>query len=304
MARLTKTEVENRSLSVGIKMIGTYIKSNIKTLFRCPRCLNGFMSIPSDIWRKHTTKCQQCAHNVIITQHEAKKRFLQKGLVLLDKYSSSKSIVKTQCYCGIIFFTKPNSVFTENTKSCGCHQKQRVSKCSKGNVLNQRFGNLKVLFEDKEYKLDQKNQQIYWRCLCDCGNQCSVTTASLNYGCVKSCGNCKLFRNGVLTSFKALELHKMIGEGIHNYTTDVLGNVKNINVDIAIPEEKIAIEYDEEYWHKDRRDKDQDQTDKLIKSGWKVIRIFAKRNLPTKQQMDDALSIVRNTNQTLIKIQL
>lgn len=31
-------------------------------------------------------------------------------------------------------------------------------------------------------------KQIYWKCICDCGNVTFVKTADLNYGVVKSCG--------------------------------------------------------------------------------------------------------------------
>jgi hypothetical protein len=47
---------------------------------------------------------------------------------------------------------------------------------------------------------------------------------------------------------------------------------KNYSIDIAIPELKIAIEYDEPYWHKDKEEADKKRQIEIEKGGWKFIR--------------------------------
>jgi len=47
---------------------------------------------------------------------------------------------------------------------------------------------------------------------------------------------------------------------------------KKYNVDIIIPDQKIIIEYDGSYWHKDKASFDKEKTENLKKLGWTVIR--------------------------------
>lgn len=52
-------------------------------------------------------------------------------------------------------------------------------------LTGMRFGRLLVLSRD----MDQSSKHdYYWRCLCDCGNEKSVTTGHLTSGTVSSCG--------------------------------------------------------------------------------------------------------------------
>lgn len=51
------------------------------------------------------------------------------------------------------------------------------------NLINQRFGKLVVL---EVY--ERKNNKVYWKCQCDCGNITNVIGSSLKNGECKSCG--------------------------------------------------------------------------------------------------------------------
>lgn len=53
--------------------------------------------------------------------------------------------------------------------------------------------------------------------------------------------------------------------------------LNNIEVDVFIPELKVAIEFDGAYWHKDKREKDRVKTKKIKTLGYKLIRL---RQLP------------------------
>lgn len=55
-------------------------------------------------------------------------------------------------------------------------------------LTNMRFGKLLVMEPiPREVKTD-KNNTIYWRCICDCGNECLVNGASLRREHTTSCG--------------------------------------------------------------------------------------------------------------------
>lgn len=72
------------------------------------------------------------------------------------------------------------------TLSCGCLNKEIVSKLNKQDITNKRYGNLVALYENGR---NAKNE-IVWHCKCDCGNFIDATVGSLNYGKIKSCKEC------------------------------------------------------------------------------------------------------------------
>lgn len=53
------------------------------------------------------------------------------------------------------------------------------------NIVNKRFGRLLVV---KRNPVNGNRRQVRWDCICDCGNQHTVTSESLNNGKSKSCG--------------------------------------------------------------------------------------------------------------------
>jgi len=213
-----------------------------------------------------------------------------------DKYSHVRLLCK--CDCGNTCVTHKSSLTAGRTISCGCVSTNNRIKL-KNDLTGLQFGKLTILYRVKN---NFKYRHITYKAKCECGKCSIVSATNLISGATKSCGNCKLFRNGIPTSWMALELHNMIGRGEHNYFTDVILHKKHINVDIAIPEERIAIEYDEDYWHKDKCDQDTIRIKKLLDGNWNIIQIKASRNLPTQQQIDNALINIKNTNYILMDI--
>ena len=51
-------------------------------------------------------------------------------------------------------------------------------------IKNQRFGKL-IALEETDKRV---NGYIMWKCICDCGNECIVSSANLKRGATKSCG--------------------------------------------------------------------------------------------------------------------
>lgn len=87
------------------------------------------------------------------------------------------------CDCGNTCIVRQYCLTSGMTKSCGCLKSELSSKRRKKDLTGQRFGKLTVIKEAYT-----KNYQVYWECLCDCGNTCYVPTAYLTSGKVKSCG--------------------------------------------------------------------------------------------------------------------
>ena len=88
---------------------------------------------------------------------------------------------KCLCDCGNITIIKRSSLTgTHGTKSCGCSRKESNHK----NLLGQKFGRL-IVIQDTH---TAKNGHRIWRCKCDCGNECEVSSQNLLKGSTKSCG--------------------------------------------------------------------------------------------------------------------
>ena len=94
-----------------------------------------------------------------------------------------------QCDCGTIKsiigteLTKKN----KSQKSCGCLLKQRnknFGKITFKDLTNQRFG---MLIAKEKIDTDKYGYAI-WKCQCDCGNECEITSRELLAGDTISCG--------------------------------------------------------------------------------------------------------------------
>lgn len=101
-----------------------------------------------------------------------------------------------QCDCGNITYASSADLKSGHKKSCGCFQRKQAQKLGHNNLIDltgQRFGNLIVLNKEKSEKMPNGSTKIYWKCLCDCGNQCIVLGQSLKNGNTQSCGCIKSF---------------------------------------------------------------------------------------------------------------
>lgn len=99
-----------------------------------------------------------------------------------------------KCDCGNEITVTTKSLRDGNTKSCGCLQKEVVSKQFSKNIANQRFGNLTAIKPTEE----RKHGSIVWECKCDCGNIHFASAENLlskhvsSCGCIRSKGNQKI----------------------------------------------------------------------------------------------------------------
>ena len=137
---------------------------------------------------------------------------------------------------------------------------------------------------------DTKYHQIKYKCACSCGRVCVISYPNLISGASKKCGNCRLSKNGNVFSIKQKSIYDMLDFAILNYPYKKM-NKRILNIDIAtvFSGNKIAIEYDEWYWHRNKLDDDRKRRNFLIGNGWRVIRICASNNLPSIDQLKEAI---------------
>jgi len=94
---------------------------------------------------------------------------------------------KCLCDCGKETIVGAKELRKSEIKSCGCIRVMRIE--------GQRFGRLTVIEE-----AGRKDGKVLWRCLCDCGNETTVTSRNLRFGCVRSCGCISLERTKEMVS--------------------------------------------------------------------------------------------------------
>lgn len=86
-----------------------------------------------------------------------------------------------KCDCGKIVSVNSKSLKNKHTQSCGCYQKEKASQANIKILIGQKFGRLTVL--ERDFSRD-----VFWKCLCDCGNITTVKGTALTSGNTKSCG--------------------------------------------------------------------------------------------------------------------
>ena len=88
-----------------------------------------------------------------------------------------------QCSCGTKRIISAQDLKAGKTNSCRNPVHQNLY--NRKNLVGQRFGRLQVLGATK--RRDPRGN-VYWSCLCDCGNEAEVTGDALIQGRCKSCG--------------------------------------------------------------------------------------------------------------------
>lgn len=105
----------------------------------------------------------------------------------LEERSKNRDIIwHCKCRCGNEIDVPYTRLKNGITKSCGCLQDENrviIGKNNKKDLVGQIFGRLTVL-EDSGQRYDNN---VLWRCQCECGNKPLIKGTSLLHG-VKSCG--------------------------------------------------------------------------------------------------------------------
>lgn len=278
-------------------------KKNRKVICSC-ECGGEIHAISGNVRHGCTNSCgctrqEEWGKPKYINKKFGKLTILGWGTTIRVK-NRNKKWVRCLCDCGNICEKEQRSVVSYRVYSCGCC---REFEDKAKELINTTVNKLTIL-SISDF-VDEYNR-IYYNTKCECGNESVIKVSELigtnKQNRVRSgCGNCCNIKNGRFTSKINIELHKMLG-GEHNYYTDVVYNHNmRINVDIAFPEEKIAIEYDGSYWHDnpDSMIKDMEQSMLLVNAGWKLLRIKSRRDLPSLDEINKRLELLRSGERKL-----
>lgn len=90
--------------------------------------------------------------------------------------------------CGKKFVSKGNNLKSGNTTTCGCTNKEGVSKAQLVDLSGKRFGRWMVLGRAEDQIQPSGNRKTRWLCRCDCGKIKPVLADKLVSGESQSCG--------------------------------------------------------------------------------------------------------------------
>lgn len=209
--------------------------------------------------------------------YEEYKKYVGKKINKLTILSVFKNMAKFRCECGQFGEILLKRIISNNTTSCG--------NCN-NNYVGDIFGNLTIIEH-----IRTNNSGGLFKSICACGNIRIDECHRILTGHISSCGNCSLLANGKKTSKAQKEIFSMFSNAVENYKTDI-----GFYIDVAIPEDRVGIEYDEWYWHKNKIQNDIARIKKLIDNGWRILHIKASNNIPSRKLVYDGIENLKYIN--------
>lgn len=91
---------------------------------------------------------------------------------------------------------------------CAYNIVERKSKMKALELTNKKFGSLKAL---RKSARQVKGKGVFWDCICDCGNKCSIMAVQLNKEITRSCG-CRQTTDFTGQSFGQLTVIKRLAQ--------------------------------------------------------------------------------------------
>lgn len=108
----------------------------------------------------------------------AGKKFGKLTVIEIDNSKTNRIHWLCQCDCGKITSTRPDTLKTGITQSCGCYHISQIS--GEENLIGLKYNQLTVI--------DKSNRKYHWKCLCECGGYREIYTGHLKSNKIKNCG--------------------------------------------------------------------------------------------------------------------
>ena len=167
-----------------------YINSNGKRIemvtCQCSSCGAINTVTTQKLKRKTSQYCKKCAHietESLINREFGFLKVIERAPNRLQPNGSAKVVWRCRCVCGKIVDVSAHKLKSGNTKSCGCKRDQLLLEDKKAHMIGRRYNKLVVT----EFAYS-KNGRRYWKCKCDCGNECIVS--STYFSSPKTIGSC------------------------------------------------------------------------------------------------------------------
>lgn len=221
-------------------------------------------------------------------QHRYKIGDIYDRLTIIADTGERKSTGKVwlcKCECGNTCERTSTSIRKSSLNQCDACNNIARGKHQKHDLTNKKFGKLLALEETNQRST---NGTVIWKCMCDCGNICYISSGLLIKGATSSCG-CINYSIGEKNIEIVLKDNK-----IHFISQYILPQLSNRRFDFAILNDKNEvirlIEFDGEqhyspdikgYWNskdpaKDfiiRKQSDEEKNEYCLKHNIPLVRI-------------------------------
>ncbi|MFJ6771670.1 zinc-ribbon domain-containing protein [Kitasatospora sp. NPDC091257] len=117
--------------------------------------------------------------------------------------------------------------------------------------------------------------RAWWRCTTDPLHEWQTTVVARTHNGT-NCPYCTLAPRSLQEILLAFEIREFLplDPDVHKITvTTVAGETRILDVDIVLPDHRLAIEFDGSYWHQGKEAKDEAKAGLLRGDGWTVIRV-------------------------------
>lgn len=302
----SKKEILNSDVSILVNVLDLPASSHIRIKYKCDNCGKEFETSYCD-WNKSKYKelgdlCRDCAVKIKLPKAmedkygypnaaQVQSIIDKKNKTDLEKYGNKWHIASPEIRDSI------NRILIEKYGVDNPMKNEEIKNKAMATNNSKYGGNSSLCCAE----IKEKAQQT---CLAKYGVKNPAQLKEVQDKARKT-----LYKNGTVPTSKAEKrmcaiLKDIFGEEncFPNYPE------RNLSLDclVLFEEYKIDFEYDGKYWHKDRKQYDAARNAVLMKNGYKVARIKGnnKDNMPTKEQILDAVDYLVKDNYNLVFINM
>lgn len=291
MQRKTEQDYQNVGKSSGIKWVGTKRPKNV-LLVTWWECKEGYRWETTYSRIQQGSICPKCAIENRKRQEEdyhylAESRGFKWCGDVLPKYV--KNSTWWECEQGHRWEAHYNSI--QQGSGCSiCSNKARKTEKDYHELAKSRG------FKWVGEVLPKNIKDLTWW-ECEKGDRWETRYHDIQQG--GGCPICKDRVNGVQVSKPQRKLNDLLC-GSLNYPE----GRRRIDVAIMRNSQKIAVEYDCYYWHREKEDLDVKRDKFLISCGWKILHIKSGNLLPTRKQLKRSINNLLKTNSNIVELYL
>lgn len=142
------------------------------------------------VLRKTNNYCKSCMPpkptESLVGQKFELLTVLERAPNYIQPSGETKVMWRCQCACGNVVDVRAHQLKSGHTKSCGCYQEISKLENLKSKFIGQRYNKLLIIDYDH-----YENDMRYWKCLCDCGQECVVSSRYLQSPKTIGCCGCE-----------------------------------------------------------------------------------------------------------------
>ena len=261
------------AISPNIEVVGEYKNTQTKVHCKCRLCNHEWLVLPSKLLSGRG--CPKCASkkrgDALRKSHQQFVKELNRvncNITIVGRYNGQNSNILCACnVCGHEWNALPNNLL----RGQGCPQCGKKIISDKLRKTHEQFA---AELKEKNSKIEiiseyiRDSNKVSCRC-CECGHTWEALPSNLLKG--SACPSCAHIQTSFVERSIFFFLQYAIGEGkVLSRNRSAIGK----ELDIYLPDAKMAIEPGSWYWHKDKRKQDYEKRYLCNEKGIRLITIY------------------------------